>query len=91
VLLALAILLLFASSLRLGLLSGLWVPAALSGTALSLFVGTLAAAWFYCGRDLIGRAELADAPRHAYRVAQAAFAFMRGARSSWVRAERNGD
>lgn len=81
----------FALTLGFGLLAGVWTPAALAGMAVALYSAFLTAAWFYCGRDIIGRAELAEVPRHIRRVLRAAIDFLSGARSGWVRAERLGD
>jgi glycosyltransferase involved in cell wall biosynthesis len=53
------------------------------------FVASAALAWYYCGRDLIGVRELADVPRHMLLVVKIVFRFLRGRRSSWVRAERS--
>lgn len=78
----------FALTLGFALLAGSWIPAGLAGLAGLQYTAFLTGAWWYCGRDLIGRAELAEAPHHARRVLQAATDFFVGARSGWVRAER---
>jgi hypothetical protein len=49
---------------------------------------TLATAWHFCGRTLIGRQELLQLPRHMIRVLATLGAFARGRRSAWVRADR---
>jgi cellulose synthase/poly-beta-1,6-N-acetylglucosamine synthase-like glycosyltransferase len=91
VLLAFAVNGIFALTLGFGLIAGIWIPGMLAGMAVALFAAFLIAAWFYCGRDIIGRAELAEVPRHTWRVLRAAVDLLGGKRSSWVRAERAAD
>lgn len=91
VLLAFLIVGMCAVTVGFGVLTGGWFPSVLAGAAFALYSASLTAAWFYCGRDLIGRAELVEAPRHALRVLCAAVEFLAGKRSSWVRADRPND
>jgi hypothetical protein len=91
VLLAFAVNGIFALTLGFGLIASVWIPGMLAGMAVALFATFLIAAWFYCGRDIIGRAELAEVPRHTWRVLRAAVDLFVGTRSSWERAERASD
>jgi len=78
----------FALTIGFGLIASVWFPAVIAGLAVAFFVGFLTAAWFYCGRNLIGPAELIKVPRHIWKVLFAAVDLLRGSRSSWLRAER---
>jgi hypothetical protein len=53
-----------------------------------LYFFVLVMAWKYCGKELIGLRECADAPRHLVAVARILSSYARGKKSAWVRAER---
>jgi hypothetical protein len=81
----------FALTLGFGLIASVWTPAALAGIAVALYAAFLVAAWFYCGRDIVGCAELCEVPSHARRVFHATLDLLGGTGSNWVRAERTAD
>jgi glycosyltransferase involved in cell wall biosynthesis len=70
------------------IMTGGWLPLAISGSGAVFFGFTLATAWHFCGRTLIGHQELLQLPRHMVRVLATLGAFVRGKRSAWVRADR---
>jgi cellulose synthase/poly-beta-1,6-N-acetylglucosamine synthase-like glycosyltransferase len=79
---------LFAAGAAFWLILGEWLPLAVTSIGMALFCFSLAVAWHFCGRDLIGRHEVLQLPRHMVRVLGTVKAFALGRRSAWVRAER---
>jgi glycosyltransferase involved in cell wall biosynthesis len=54
-----------------------------------MFMASMLAAWWISGRDLVGKRELLDVPRHLRSVLRSVLAFLSGNRSGWVRADRS--
>jgi cellulose synthase/poly-beta-1,6-N-acetylglucosamine synthase-like glycosyltransferase len=79
---------LLAGSIMLWTATGEWLPLAITSTGIALFCFVIITAWHFCGRDLIGRHELMQLPWHMVRVLGTIKAFVRGRRSTWVRADR---
>ncbi len=76
-----------ASTLWYGI-AGEIAPLAINASNIALLTIFLILAWFYCGRDLIGRKDLVLVPQHFAAVLQIVFAYRRGGRREWNRAER---
>lgn len=64
------------------------LPVMLAAIGAFMFFASLALAWFYCGRGLVGFAELRAVPMYLGRILNAGFSFVSGRRSQWVRAQR---
>ena len=88
VLLALAHSSFFTLSISWFALSGSWLPLALAALCNGMLAFSIIVAWFVCGRDLIGWAELREIPLHILMVLRASIGFLRGNRSAWMRADR---
>jgi cellulose synthase/poly-beta-1,6-N-acetylglucosamine synthase-like glycosyltransferase len=67
---------------------GAWAPLALAILASALYASSLVAAWYVCGRDLIGLEELKQLPRHIIMVMGSALNLARGHKVPWVRTDR---
>jgi cellulose synthase/poly-beta-1,6-N-acetylglucosamine synthase-like glycosyltransferase len=78
----------FTANFVFALAFAVWLPLMLSAIGVAAFCFSLATAWHFCGRDLIGRRELRQMPWHMVRVLGSVLAFLRGRRSTWVRADR---
>ncbi len=76
-----------ASTLWYGI-TGEILPLVINAANLGILIGFLLLAWLYCGRDLIGRKELALIPKHFGAVLKIIFSYMLGKRGQWNRAER---
>jgi hypothetical protein len=67
---------------------GAFAPLAFATLANALFASSLLAAWYVCGRDLIGLAEVKQLPRHIIMVMGSALNLARGHKVPWLRADR---
>jgi cellulose synthase/poly-beta-1,6-N-acetylglucosamine synthase-like glycosyltransferase len=67
---------------------GAWSPLAFAALASALFASSLVAAWWVCGRDLIGPEEVKRLPRHIIMVMSSALNLARGHKVPWVRTNR---
>jgi cellulose synthase/poly-beta-1,6-N-acetylglucosamine synthase-like glycosyltransferase len=79
---------LLAGSIMFWTATGEWLPLAITFVGIALSCFAIVTAWHFCGRDLIGRHELLQLPRHMVRVLGTVKTFARGKRSTWVRADR---
>jgi cellulose synthase/poly-beta-1,6-N-acetylglucosamine synthase-like glycosyltransferase len=67
---------------------GAWAPLAVAAVASALFASPLLAAWYVCGRDLIGLEEVQRLPRHIVMVMGSVLNLARGHKVPWVRSDR---
>lgn len=74
-----------------GLLSGVWLPAALSLTAVSSLALAIVAAWRHDGRALVSARDLLGVPFYVLRKLPIYVGFVRRRESAWIRTERPRD
>ena len=88
-LLAFADMLSLLAGLGFAALTGGELPLLLASAAMALFCLAVLGAWHLRGRNLIGPRELRGMAAHFWSVLHIGGLFMRGKRSSWVRADRS--
>jgi hypothetical protein len=68
--------------------TGATAPFGLAVLANALFAFSLGAAWYICGRDLVGGKEIGQLPKHVLMVMHSVLSLARGQTTNWIRADR---